>query len=114
MTGRQQDYATLEVGDRLFSDWLEYVIDSDLMTPADGFTITGAVPGDAATRAEARSILKAGATCKLYVGRDVTNNPDTIQRALQMTGVIDDVEWGGDRSHGAMVNIKGRDLAAHL
>ncbi len=111
----RSDFVTLEVGGRRIDTWTEYAVQSDLLTPADGFHLSFALPGGseaaAAAGRELLDLLEAGAEVKLFVGLDVTGaNPS---RALQLTGVIDEVTISGDRG-GSQVVVDGRDRAAHL
>lgn len=107
------DVAFIEVEGERITEWTEYSVDSDLMTPADGFSFTVAIPKeDARRRAELRAVLFAGAEAKLFVGDDVGGGPTS--RYQQMVGVIDDVRVQADRDGGTLLEIEGRDLAGIL
>jgi len=112
---RSADIVSLEVGGKFIDTWTEYRVESDLLTPADAFHLTLMVGGRADRHLEIdtlREILQNGATCRLYVGRDVTGaQPD---RGLQLSGVIDDVEVKGTREGGTVFEVVGRDAAAYL
>ncbi len=108
----RSDFASLEVDGQRLDAWLSYSIDSDMLTPADGFRMEVAAKGTKAQRDELRRFLRPGRRVKLYIGRDVTGaNP---QRALQMTGIIDERLTDAERGRGSTIEIEGRDLAALL
>lgn len=115
MTERS-DFVSIEVDDQRIDVWTEYSVTSDLLTPADAFTLTvelGAGRGQASKDEwqRLRRLLVANASVKLYVGADVHGGART--RALQLTGFIDEATVMVGRS-GAVLKIEGRDLAGHL
>lgn len=108
----RSDYASLQVGDERLDTWLSYSIDSDIFTPADGFRMQIAARGSRAERDAQRAWLRPGQRVKVFIGRDVTGVSD--ERALQMTGIIDERFTTATRSDGTIIEIEGRDLAALL
>lgn len=84
-----------------YENWFEVDLDSDILTPADGFALTCTVPSSAELRA-GMSRFREGEKCDIYVGS-----------TRQMAGVIDKVKFSGDRMQSRM-SISGRDLAAYL
>jgi len=107
------DLVSVEIGDLTIETWMEYSIDSDLLTPADAFTLTLAFAGSASARARVREQIEeqSGLTCKIYLARDANSPTD---RSLQMTGIIDRVSIASSRERGSTLTIKGRDKAALL
>lgn len=93
-----------------YQQWMEIDIDSDILTPADAFTVTGEIPKAKPTVAESRAgspsrafdDFREGNSCDIYVGLD-----------RQMAGVIDEVTEKGGRSS-ARITITGRDKGAFL
>ncbi len=113
----RSDFVSIEVDDQRIDTWIEYRVVSDLLTPADAFSMTievglgrGSAQKDEFTRL--KRLLIPNAPVKLYVGADVHGG--SRLRALQLTGIIDDVEIGATRSGGGSIAISGRDLACHL
>ncbi|MFZ4216686.1 phage baseplate assembly protein [Enterobacter ludwigii] len=92
-----RDKLALLVGDVMHDDWQRYEVDSDLLTPADGWMVTLGFPSGkrpAGIKAGARALLKLGS--------------DTI-----MTGRIDTLRHGvGEKRH--MLMMSGRDANAIL
>ena len=77
--------------------WESYEVDSDLLTPADGWHVSlgmsnGTVPAS----------IKAGASVKILVGGE-----------LVLTGYIDEINHSVSKGHHSLT-ISGRDLAADL
>lgn len=111
------DFASIDVDGERFDFWSSYSMDSDLLTPADGFRLKVEV-GAKTARAmrDAMSVMLAkfnrGATVRLYIGRDVSG--ENSSRALQMSGIIDTADFRGDRSAGVTIELEGRDLAGLL
>lgn len=91
------DGIQIVIGGVSYQDWLEVDIDSDVMTPADGWSCTGALP-----RADVLASFREGAKCDIYVGDD-----------RQMAGVIDDADVSIDRGQ-SRLRVSGRDLGAFL
>ncbi|MFA7399228.1 MAG: phage tail protein [Sideroxydans sp.] len=91
------DKVNLLIGGNVHGDWSSYEIDSDLLTPADGWAVSlglsdGNVPPD----------VVAGAAVKVMVGGDVV-----------MTGYVDEVNQAVSKSSHSL-SMSGRDLAADL
>lgn len=109
------DQAELVVDGQLLSTWLDYSVDSKLLTPADGFRFRVAVP-DPAQREQVRGLLAPGKRVQLYIGSpDVATGESIRQRgALQLTGVIDERRTTANRNEGVVFQIEGRDLAGFL
>lgn len=80
-----------------FTEWYDVDLDSDIFTPADGFSLTGTVP-------ESRflGVFREGVNCDIYIGPD-----------RQMAGVIDDVDIDITRER-TQIAIAGRDLGSYL
>lgn len=91
------DALKIVVGGVSYEDWIEVDLDSDVTTPADGWSFTGALPSK-----KVRSALREGAKCDIYVGRD-----------RQMAGVVDDVDIPINRTE-TRLRLAGRDLGAFL
>ncbi len=97
------------IGGSDYQNWLDVDMDSDMLTPADGFSFTATLPKKkqsqevrAGARPTAFDDFREGAKCDIYVGN-----------ARQMAGVIDRVAFSGDRNQSRM-QVSGRDLAAYL
>lgn len=111
------DFVSLEVGGEALDVWSTYKVDSDLMTPADGFSFEVQVAhgADRLTQrrfAEYREKLSPNAEVRLYVGDDVTGRDRN--RYLQLTGYVDEVEIDNSRDGGTTLRVNGRDKAALL
>lgn len=78
--------------------WKSYEIDSDLLTPADGFDVSLGVPPDMPVP----DLINAGDKVKVLVGEDVV-----------LTGVIDSVS-SSVAKNGRQLSVHGRDDAAIL
>lgn len=116
MTSRS-DYVSVEVAGERLDVWTEYRVTSDLLTPADAFSLTlevGAGRGQLAQRAWARvrDLCTPLAQVQLFIGADIHGG--SRRRALQLTGRIDEPEIGVSRDGGAVLRIEGRDNAAYL
>ncbi len=101
------DYAIVEVNGTQFDKWTDYNIESDLLTAADGFSLTIPMPGDGPSRVAMRDVYKPGSSIKVYIVRNGV-------KALQLTGIVDQREVGGERGDGTKMTVTGRDLARHL
>ncbi|ADE10483.1 phage baseplate assembly protein [Sideroxydans lithotrophicus] len=91
------DTVELLIGGKVHGDWSSYEIDSDLLTPADGWSVSmgmvnGKIPADVA----------AGAPVKVLVGGEVV-----------MTGYVDDPDHPVSKT-GHSFSLSGRDMAADL
>ena len=63
------DLVFIEANGERITEWTEYAVDSDLLTPADGFSFSVAIPKeDARGRDELRAVLSLGTEVKIYVG----------------------------------------------
>lgn len=107
------DVAFIEVEGERIAQWTSYSVDSDLMTPADGFVFEVQVPGDDVSLSRRLlTLLAPGNEVKIYVGDDVGTGPR--DRFAQMVGIIDDRRLSASREDGTVITIEGRDLAGHL
>lgn len=87
------DKISLQIGDRRIEKFVRYRIEADLYTAADAFSLEFGDPGVE---------IDPGQLCRLYVnGR------------LELTGIIDRVEEGTDRSGNTLL-VEGRDLMGLL
>ncbi len=102
----------VEVDGERIVDWTRYSVDSDLLTPADGFSLEVAVPGKEATRRRLREVLAPGREVRFYVGN--VRDGAVRDRFLQMSGIIDERRIEADRDAGTVFVVDGRDLAGHL
>jgi prophage tail gpP-like protein len=106
----RNDAIQIVINGTSYQAWEEVDIDSDILSPADAFRVTGKIPKVSPTPDEVRAGAPAsafddfreGQKCDVYVGLD-----------RQMAGVIDDVVMSGKRE-GSAINISGRDLGAFL
>lgn len=104
------DAVQIVINGTSYQGWTDVDIDSDILSPADAFSVNGTIPKPKPTPAESRAGAPAqafddfreGNTCDVYVGPD-----------RQMAGVIDDVEMAGARET-ARLKIVGRDKGALL
>jgi prophage tail gpP-like protein len=114
---RSADYVSLEVGGERLDTWTEYSVDSDLLQPADAFSLTvevGAGPNRVAQDRfrEYRAQLSPGSLVRLYVGDDVSGQ--RRDRYLQLSGRIDEIDISNDRHKGTVLRVTGRDHGAYL
>ena len=93
----QSNAVQLLIDGQVHADWDHYDVDSDLMTPADGWHVSLG-PRGAALPASVR----AGAPVQLRVGGEAV-----------LVGLIDDVDHDVDKS-GQHFSLSGRDGAAVL
>lgn len=100
------DFAVLEVNGRQFDKWTSYHIASDILTPADGFSVDVPILGNADNRNALRDTFQPGADFKLFIVRNDI-------KTLQMTGIVDDRKIHANRA-GTTMTVTGRDLARHL
>jgi prophage tail gpP-like protein len=91
------DKVQLVIKGDAFVDWLQTDIDSDIFTAADAFTVQAPVPSKAD-----RARIREGSFLDVYVGD-----------ARQLSGVIDDIDYSGDRKLDRL-SIVGRDKGALL
>ena len=107
------DIVFVEVNGVRITEWTEYSMDSDLLTPADGFDLSIDIPKeDADRRAGLLGNIAVGSEVKFFVGDDVGQGPRN--RFQQMVGVIDDLDVDIDREGGTTFRVSGRDLAGFL
>jgi prophage tail gpP-like protein len=102
-----EDEVQVAIGGISYQNWLDVDLDSDIFTPADGFSLTATLPtkdrpGAVVKRRDFWAALREGAKCEVYIGRD-----------RQLAGVIDKVTPSGERSQ-SRLKISGRDRAAYL
>ena len=104
------DFVSLEIGGTRLDRWQQYDVDSDLLIPADAFSLSVDVPTEDADAI--RDLVAPGAAAKLYVERV---QPDgSRHRSLQMTGHIDSREMDVSRQGGLTLSVNGRDMAGVL
>lgn len=104
------DAVQIVINGTSYQIWTDVDMDSDILSPADAFTVSGTIPKPKPTPAESRAGAPAqafddfreGNSCDVYVGPD-----------RQMAGVIDSVKMNGDRQ-AARIVIAGRDKGALL
>lgn len=113
----RSDFVSIEIAGQRIDTWTEYRVESDILTPADAFTLTvelgsgrGQVAKDDFTRI--RELLTTNASVELFVGADIHGG--ARRRAMQLTGFIDDVTITVTKAGGAVIVVQGRDLAGHL
>ena len=94
----QNNVVTLLVDGQAHQFWSGYEIDSDLQTPADGFSMSLGVPAGMPVP----DIVNAGAKVQVMIGDDTV-----------LVGVIDDIN-ASVAKEGRRLNVKGRDGAAIL
>lgn len=111
MTGLS-DHASIDLADRRLDTWESYEITSDLLTPADAWSMSVPFRGTVVERREMKAAIEGAPTVQLYIGRDVTGRHD--ERSLQMTGIVDDYAIDGDREGGVRLRISGRDVGGLL
>jgi prophage tail gpP-like protein len=104
------DAIQLVINGTSYQGWTDIDMDSDIVSPADAFCISGTLPKVTPTPVEARAgaapkafdDFREGNSCDIYVGLD-----------RQMAGVIDRVDMTGDRNT-TRLQISGRDRVALL
>jgi len=108
--GLDDDAVQVVINGTSYQGWTDVDMDSDVLNPADAFSVTGAIPKAKPTQNEMRAGAPAngfddfreGVFCDIYVGLD-----------RQMAGVIDEVKMSGDRAT-SRIKIIGRDKGAFL
>jgi len=108
--GLDDDAVQVVINGTSYQGWTDVDMDSDVLNPADAFSVTGAIPKAKPTQNEMRAGAPAngfddfreGVFCEIYVGLD-----------RQMAGVIDEVTMSGDRAT-SRIKISGRDKGAFL
>lgn len=90
------DPVEVVIGGQTFRDWFDADMDSDVFTPADGFSVTCK-----ATKAAVEA-FREGVTIDMYVAGD-----------RQMAGVIDDMEIVRE-TNSTRLKLTGRDKGSYL
>jgi prophage tail gpP-like protein len=103
------DRAVVVVNGVELSRWIAYRIDSDLLTPADGFHLQVDVPTNDIDAV--RDKVAPGAEVEVYIERW---RPNGMRRALQMSGWIDRRSMKVTREGGLVLSVEGRDKAGVL
>lgn len=111
------EYVTVEVSGYTVDKWRRYSLDSDLRTPADAFSMAISVPTEPYPESKdrlklMRDILEEGASVKVYIGADREDSERA--KTLQLWGIIDTKETDRRHSVGTVIEIQGRDRAAHI
>lgn len=90
------DRVSLSIGGVTHAEWLNYDIDSDLLTPADAwrFKLGGGTP--------LPEVIQPGADCVIRIGQETV-----------MVGVVDEVVEQIDK-RGHSVSLSGRDMAGQM
>ncbi len=104
------DSVVLEVAGHRLDRWSSYRVDSNLMTPADGFWFQVEIPIE--DRQAIQDRVQPGARVKLYLER--REEDGSSRRSLQMTGFIDSRSRKVTKAGGLNLTIEGRDLAGLL
>lgn len=93
-----EDSIRLSIGGKVYDTWDGWSVESDLLTPADGFEL------ELFTRdtVQLPETLVEGASCTLTLGRDMV-----------LTGQLDEIEHDVSK-RGIAIRITGRDKAAVL
>jgi hypothetical protein len=105
----RRDNVVLVVGDVEVSTWVSYRLDSDLMTPADGFACAVDVPP--ADIDGVRSQLALGSRAELWLDRVLSDG--RRRRSLQMVGYITKRRMKQGRD-GTELTVSGTDIAGIL
>ena len=90
----------LEDGTEL-TQWDSYSIDSDFLTPTDGWSFS--VGDEKLHTNKAYTMLQPDTKVQIFIGG-----------ALQLTGVIDSVDFDSSISGGTVCNVQGRDILRSL
>lgn len=97
MPSESDDTIGITIGGASYEHWIDVDIDSDVTTPADAWSVSGAVPDGETVEA-----FREGAKCDVYVGRN-----------RQLAGVVDDVSIEINRQDDRL-RLSGRDVGAFL
>ncbi len=97
MPSEDRDKLSIVIGGTAFDGWLDVDLDSDIMTAADSFSLSAAIPSK-----DSRAKLVKGAKCEIYIGGN-----------RQMSGFIDKPSYSGDRAQ-SRVRISGQDKGGYL
>lgn len=98
MTGDAGNQVSLMFGGRTHADWLRYELDSDLLTPADAWSVTLALDPSGSIP----TVVRSGEPAELRVGDDQV-----------MVGRVDTVHLRSRRG-GVELTIDGRDNSGQL
>ncbi|MCB9616091.1 MAG: hypothetical protein H6721_26670 [Sandaracinus sp.] len=101
----------LEIAGERIETWASYRVSSSMLTPADDWSASLFVRGDAQARALLASYVRVGEPVKAYIVQN-HGQPDEL-RALQLTGFVETRDVAND-INGTRISVSGRDLAAHL
>lgn len=93
-----------------YENWIDVDLDSDILIPADGFSMTAVIPRQAVLNNGVRAGKQPTALDKFREGEKIDIY---VGKTRQMAGVIDRVRFSGDHGQSRM-SITGRDLAAYL
>jgi prophage tail gpP-like protein len=104
------DEVTIDFGASTYVGWTDYELTSDILTPADGWSVQLPMSGTIEQRHALKERIRSesGLRCFIYVRRS-----DSTDRALQLSGIIDDIGFSGSRE-GAILNVRGRDVGGLL
>ena len=104
-----RDAVQIVLGGITHGNWFDVDLDSDILTPADSFSLTATVPAPdpknakpVVSRADLFAAFREGATCEIWIGND-----------KQMVGFIDKPTYSGDRAQ-SRLKITGRDKGGYL
>lgn len=100
-------HISVEVNGRAIDTWTDYDLDSDLLTPTDGFRLTFAAGGEPARRRELKALLVKGSRVKIFAVHEGA-------RSLQLSGVLEEIQTTTTRESGTIFSVEGRDLACFL
>lgn len=117
----QPEPVSIEVDGERLDVWTSYELDSDLLTPADGWRVSlaiGDVPRAEQQRAQrefdrVRDLCRVNTSVRVYIGSDDAG-PGFAPRSLQLAGIIDERRTAATRDRGSEIQIEGRDVAAYL
>lgn len=104
------DSVQIVINGTSYQGWTDVDIDSDILNPADAFSVGGTIPKVKPTADEVRAgaspsafdDFREGQACDVYVGLD-----------RQMAGVIDEVDYNSSRVN-ARFKVNGRDKGAFI
>jgi prophage tail gpP-like protein len=108
----RSDFASLDVAGRRLDAWESYEVTSDLLTPADSWSVAVPFGGTRAERRDVLAAIRGNPVIQLYIGRDVTGTAS--QRALQLTGIVDKIAVADSRKEATTLRLSGRDKGGLL
>ena len=99
------DEVTIDFGPTTVTGWTDYELVSDILTPADGWSVTLPLSGTLEQRQALKQQIRtdSGGRCFIYIQRN-----DSTDRAQQLSGVIDDIGAAGAMD-GSTLEIRGTD-----